>query len=192
MPASQRGLRVLLTILLCCGLGGVRAALAADDTARFYGTWKISFPYNGQTVTIISVHDQNGYKNYLVTPTGNQPFGDGTFSAANGRWRSSAPAPNDGGTYKFTSNNEAVCTNSAGQTVTWRRAKAFQPSPTPGPGPGTNPTPSPEPAPASPRRQKAEFKDDPTVSPQINAAFRAINQKDYNTAWRTFMAAAQS
>jgi TPR repeat protein len=188
MPASPRAFRVLLAILIWCAWFGVRPAPAADDTARFYGTWKTSFPYNGQTVTIISVHDQDGYKNYLVTPTGNQPFGDGTFSASNGRWSSSAPAPNDGGTYHFISADTVLCTNSAGQTVTWRREKS---APPPLSSPAANPSPSPAPAPVSPQPQTAGYQPDPSVSPEINTAFKALTDKDYNTAWRIFMAAAQ-
>src|ERR1017187_6942254 len=119
------------------GLIGVAAvAQAADDTARFYGTWKSSFPYNGQTITMVSVHDASGYKNYVVTPTGNQAAGDGTFSAANGKWSSSAAAPNNVGVYHFLNNNTVVCTNAAGLGGTWRREKSA-PSPA---GPGPNPT----------------------------------------------------
>jgi TPR repeat protein len=186
MSASPRTFRVLFSILIFCTLWSIRPAYAADDTARFYGTWKTSFLYNGQTVTMISVHDQDGYKNFIVTPSGNQPFGDGTFSAANGRWSSSAPPPNDGGTYHFLSPDAVVCTNSAGQTVTWRREKV-----TPAvPGPATNPVVSPEPTPAPPP-PRTGYQNDPTVSPEINTAFKALLEKDYNTAWRTFMASAQ-
>ncbi|MBZ5660098.1 MAG: hypothetical protein LAO08_06790 [Acidobacteriia bacterium] len=32
---------------------------------------------------------------------------------------------------------------------------------------------------------------DPSLAPEVNAAIAAFNQKDYNTAWRNFMAAAQ-
>lgn len=74
------------------------AARAADDTVRFYGSWRTSVVINGQTVTMISVHDANGYVNYIVTPTGNAAAGSGTFSAANGKYKTSAPQPNDSGT----------------------------------------------------------------------------------------------
>jgi TPR repeat protein len=175
---------------LAAGVIGLAAvAHAADDTARFYGTWKTSFLYNGQTVTMLSVHDANGYKNYVVTPTGNQPFGDGTFSAANGKWTSSAAAPNDGGAYHFINASTVVCTNSAGQSVTWRREKAAPTTPTPPPGLNNPPTPTPQ---APPQQgPKAEFVPDPSLSPQVNAAFRALREKDYNTAWRGLMAEAQ-
>jgi hypothetical protein len=94
---------------------------AGDDTERFYGTWKGQFEANGQTVTLISVHDARGYRNSLVTNTGTIPAGQGSFAAANGRYSAAAPKPNDSGTYHFTDSETVVCTNSAGQTVTWRR-----------------------------------------------------------------------
>jgi hypothetical protein len=100
------------------------AARAADDTVRFYGTWRTSIVINGQTVTMISVHDANGYANYIVTPTGNAPAGTGTFSAANGKYKTSAPQPNDSGTYHFLDDNTVVCSNAAGQTVTWKKETA--------------------------------------------------------------------
>lgn len=76
-------------------------AHAGDDTARFYGTWKTTVVLNGQTVTVISVHDASGYKNYAQTAAGQTPAGDGTFMAANGKWSSNAPFPNNGGVYHF-------------------------------------------------------------------------------------------
>src|SRR5580704_17110529 len=131
-----RWARIWIFSALVVGLVGLATvAHAADDTARFFGTWKTSFPYNGQTVTLISVHDENGYQNYVVTPSGNQPAGNGTFSAANGKWSSSAAAPNNVGVYHFLSNNTVVCTNAVGQVVTWRREKS---PPTPA-GPDPNP-----------------------------------------------------
>ena len=51
------------------------SARAGDDTARFYGTWKTTVVLNGQTVTVISVHDASGYKNFAQTPTGNDARG---------------------------------------------------------------------------------------------------------------------
>jgi serine/threonine protein kinase len=103
------------------------ASFAADDTARFFGTWAITFPYNGQTLTLVSVHDSSGYKNYLLVSGGRRPVGDGKFFAADGRYRAVAPKPNDAGTYHFIDNNTVVCTNAAGQTVTWRRYNAALP-----------------------------------------------------------------
>ena len=97
------------------------AARASDDTARFFGQWKTTFPYNDQTVTMISVHDASGYSNYLLTPTGYTFAGSGAFSAANGIWLAAAPPPDNGGTYHFVDSNTAVCSNAAGQTVTWER-----------------------------------------------------------------------
>ena len=43
-------------------------ASGSDDTARFNGTWQTSFSFNGQMVTMVSVHDGSGYKNYVVSP----------------------------------------------------------------------------------------------------------------------------
>ena len=137
---------------LAAGLMGLATiAHAVDDTARFYGIWKASIPYNGQTITIVSMHDANGYKNYVVTPAGNQPAGDGTFSAANGKWTTSANAPNNAGTYHFLDANNVSCTNAAGQTVVWRRDKSVQPAPRPSPGPDEPPPSQPSP-PAPPGR----------------------------------------
>jgi hypothetical protein len=170
-------------------LGLTAITRAADDTARFYGTWKTSIPYNGQTVTLVSEHDASGYKNYVVTPSGNQPAGDGTFSAANGKWSSSAAAPNNIGVYHFLNNNAVVCTNAVGQVVTWRRDKSAQAAPTPSPGPEEPSAPQPNPPP--PHQRKAEYAPDPSLSPEVNAAFKALTEKDYNSAWRGFMAGAQ-
>jgi hypothetical protein len=114
--------RFCFNAALAAGLIGLApTAHAADDTARFYGEWKTSFPFNGQTVTIISVHDANGYSNYVLTPTGYTFAGSGAFSASNGIWFAAAPPPQNGGTYHFVDNNTAICSNAAGQTVTWRR-----------------------------------------------------------------------
>ena len=178
-----RRARIGMCSALAAGLIGlVTVARAADDTARFFGTWKTTFPYNGATVTLVSVHDASGYHNYVVLPTGNQPAGDGAFSAANGKWTAGADKPNDSGTYHFTNNNTIVCTNAAGQTVTWIRDASFHPTPAPSPAPQPNPSPQP--------RQKA-FVPDPDASPAVNAAFKALTEKDYNTAWRGLMAEAQ-
>ena len=64
----KRCTRIWIYVAVAAGLIGLATvARAADDTARFYGTWKTSFLYNGQTVTMVSVHDASGYKNYVVT-----------------------------------------------------------------------------------------------------------------------------
>lgn len=124
---QMRWARLWISVTLAGGLLGVAtAARAADDTARFYGTWKTEFPYFGVTVTMVSVHDSSGYKNFVLvpdgrTPMGRAPVGDGKFSAANGKFTATADKPNDSGTYQFSDNNTIVCTNSARQTVTWRR-----------------------------------------------------------------------
>lgn len=94
---------------------------AADDTARFNGTWKAAFLYNGVWVSIVSVHDAKGYKNYVLIPQGAAAIGDGAFSAADGKYKTSAPAPNDSGTYQFVDNNTVACQNSIGQALTWQR-----------------------------------------------------------------------
>ena len=80
-------LRLCLNTALAVGLlAQASAARAADDTVRFYGQWKTTVSANGQTVTIISLHDASGFRNYVVTPTGLTFAGSGAFSAANGIW----------------------------------------------------------------------------------------------------------
>jgi len=111
----------ILAVVLMGLVGHPPAANAADDTARFYGQWKTTVNMNGQTVVIISVHDANGFVNYVGSPTGFTFAGSGAYSAANGIWFAAAPPPNNGGTYHFVDNNTVVCSNAAGQTVTWRR-----------------------------------------------------------------------
>jgi hypothetical protein len=176
--------RISTCAVLAAGLLGLAAtARAGDDTARFYGTWKTSFPYNGQMVTMISVHDASGFKNYVVLPSGNTPAGDGQFSAANGRWTASGEKPNDSGTYHFLGDNTVVCTNAAGQAVTWRRENLSRP--------GVNaepPVAPPAPANAAP---PADDGFPPSSNPATNLAIAAFNRRDNNTAWREFMAAAQ-
>jgi TPR repeat protein len=186
-------------------------ASAADDTARFYGTWQAHIQTNGQIVTVISVHDANGYKNYMRQPSGDTPAGEGAFSAANGTYKTSAESPNNGGLYYFMGNDTAVCTNLAGQIITWRRLKASAephpvdantaarnttgytpPSDRPGnqtvnPGASQSPNAQPAGGPAS----KDAFSPDPSLAPEVNAALAAMRQKDYNTAWRDFMSASQ-
>jgi hypothetical protein len=129
----------------------------------------------------VSVHDASGYKNYV----GNMPAGGGTFSATNGKYTTSADNPNDSGTYHFLGDNIVVCTNAAGQTVTWKRDK------TPAPAPATAPPPNGRAAVEPATAQPAALAPDPSLPPETNAAIAAFNQKDYNTAWRDFMAAAQ-
>jgi TPR repeat protein len=187
---------VLVRLLACCVIACCTVAIpvvhAADDTARFYGSWTASIAINGQSVTILSIHDPAGYKNFFVAPNGNVPAGNGSFSAANGRYTTSAPAPNNGGTYRFLDDETAVCTNAAGQTVTWKRvrqsADAASPAASPSPAGrmgGTPPAPQPQPAPPATAY-------DPSLPPETNAAIAAFNQKDYKSAWTHFMAAAQA
>jgi hypothetical protein len=120
-PRIAFHLKVAFTIALISLLGYATAARAADDTARFFGQWKTRVSSNGQTITIISIHDGSGFKNYVLTSTGFVFAGSGAYSAANGIWLAAAPAPNNGGTYHFVDSNTVICSNAAGQTVTWRR-----------------------------------------------------------------------
>lgn len=177
-----RGTGILIYQALAAGLLGLSAvAHAGDDTRRFYGTWETIFPSNGQMLTMVSVHDERGYKNYLRLPDGNSSAGEGTFSAANGSYATSAVKPNDSGTYRFINDSTVVCTNAAGQTVTWKRATA--PEAEAG-GPALS---HPVTAPVQPSATTA----DPSLPPDTNAAIAAFNRKDYNNAWRYFMASAQ-
>ena len=170
----------LVVLTVSFGLAG--SAQAADDTARFYGTWKATFPYNGQTVTMVSVHNNNGFANYFVLPSGYSPAGNGTFSAANGRYVTNAASPNNSGTYRFINNDAVICTNAAGQTLTWRREKTSQPQQQPQQQAAAAAAPAPS-------AEAAGF--NPAFPPETNAAIAAFNRKDYNTAWREFMVAAQ-
>ena len=74
---------LLLGIVIFLGSVGFLAttARAGDDTARFFGTWEAHIQANGQIITVISIHDANGYKNFVRQPTGDVPAGDGTFSS---------------------------------------------------------------------------------------------------------------
>lgn len=113
--------RILLAAVLIGLVLHAPAARAADDTVRFFGQWKTTFSYNGQPATMISVHDTNGYRNFLLTPTGYAFAGSGAFSAANGIWIAEAAPPNNGGAYHFIDGNTVICSNALGQSVTWRR-----------------------------------------------------------------------
>jgi TPR repeat protein len=193
---SMRMRRAVLAIFAVLGVlvGLSPAARAADDTARFYGTWKTTVPYNGQTITLFSVHNANGYSNFVVTPNGNTPAGSGTFSAANGHYTAQAPPPNDSGTYRFLNSDTMVCTNAAGQTATWKRANmpVVKPAPAPAPSPAPGPAQPQGPAPGT-RANAAPsgFVPDPHESALINAAGEAMSRKDYKTAWADFTQAAQ-
>jgi TPR repeat protein len=194
------------------------AAYAGDDTARFYGTWKTTVSANGQTVTIISIHDANGYRNFVRTPTGDIAAGDGTFSAANGQWSSNAAPPNNGGVYHFVGNDTVIATNTAGQTVTWIRDKSAPPPPAAAPSPGNGRTPvdgnaaaksegyvapsgrpgttvAQQPAATSSGTSRpptpSASADDASLSPNVKAGFAALKSGDRVTAWRDFMSDAQ-
>jgi TPR repeat protein len=187
MERRSSKLWMCLSFLAAC-TAPAATARAGDDTARFYGTWQATFLYNGQTITMLSVHDEGGYKNYVVAPTGNVPAGDGTFQAAHGKYTTSAPAPNNAGIYHFIGANIVVCTNAAGQTLTWKRYNGPTPvaatSSPATPSPAASPLPAAQPAPPA-------LAPDPSLPPETNAAIAAFGRKDYNTAWREFMIAAQ-
>ena len=100
---------------------GASALRAADDTKLFLGQWKAGFPYGNAWVTIVSIHDEKGYKNYILTPQGAAPAGEGSFSAADAKWTTSADKPNDSGTYQFMDKNTALCANALGQQLVWQR-----------------------------------------------------------------------
>jgi TPR repeat protein len=159
-------------------IGSTQTAWAADDTARFHGTWVTSVPVNGKMVTLVSVHDAAGYTNSWRSSSGSTPAGSGGFTAADGKYRAAAPWPNDSGTYRFTDNDTVVCTNAAGQTATWRRDKTAAA------------TPAPPPA-AADANKNDTAKYDPSLPPETNAAIAAFDRKDYSTAWRQFMVAAK-
>jgi TPR repeat protein len=206
-------IRALAASLL---IGSTHGACAADDTARFYGTWVTSVPVNGTTATLVSVHDATGYTNSWRGPTGAAPAGSGSFTAADGRYRAGAPWPNDSGTYHFTDNDTVVCTNAAGQTATWRREKGASALSASASGPvdantaaknliGYVPpkgrpgndfavpsreaaTPTP---PSGPQSSNDAFQYDPSLPPETNAAIEAFGRKDFATAWRQFMVAAR-
>jgi len=115
-------MKLVLNAALAAGLAGmVSVARAADDTARFYGQWKTTVAVNGQTVTLISVHDANGATTYVQTANGLTLASVAAFSAVNGLWFAAVPPPNNAGAYHFVNKDKAVCTNSIGQTVTWTR-----------------------------------------------------------------------
>lgn len=191
-------LGIFLTLLAVC-IAVAAPTRAGDDTARFYGTWQAIFPYNRQMVTMRSVHSETGFANYIVTNSGEQLAGNGTFQAANGKYTTSAPYPNNAGVYHFIGNDTVVCVNAAGQSLTWTRYKApgaahaaASPSPAPSaPAPG-GPSPAPaansQPGSASAAPGLAA---NPSLMPETNAAIAAFNKKDYNAAWREFMIAAQ-
>ena len=94
-------------------------------------------------VTVISVHDANGYKNYLATPSGFTFIGSGAFSATNGIWLAAAAPPDNGGAYHFVNSSTVVCSNAVGQTVTWVRDSTSL-------GPEAGPTAQPDSAIPSP------------------------------------------
>jgi TPR repeat protein len=170
--------KIWICMALAAGVFGLTAsARAADDTARFYGSWQASFLFNGQMITMVSVHDASGFKNYV----NNIPAGAGSYSATSGKYAAGADAPNDSGTYRFINENTVIATNSAGQTVTWKRINAAAPNAAVTPPAGTALAAAPP----------AGLAPDPSLPPETNAAIAALQQKDYNTAWRDFMAAAQ-
>ncbi|MGO8758768.1 MAG: hypothetical protein ACLQG3_11655 [Terracidiphilus sp.] len=117
--------RFCLNAALAASLIGLTAlaptARAANDTARFYGQWKTTVFANGQMVTVISVHDASGYRNYVATPTGFTLVASGAFAAANGMWMAAASPPGNRGAYRFVGSNTVITSNAMGQTATWTR-----------------------------------------------------------------------
>jgi caspase domain-containing protein len=114
-------------IKLCLGaalaailIGWLPAARASDDTARFYGQWKATFPVNGVRVTVISVHDANGYANYVVSGDTVTFVVSGSYSASNGIW-TATPGVGNSGSYHFVDRDTVVCANSTGLVLTWKR-----------------------------------------------------------------------
>ncbi len=99
----------------------VRFRAAGDETAKFNGKWKGIIQVNGQSFTMESIHDAKGYKNYVITPAGSSPAGDGTFSAADGKWTAVAANGSDSGTYQFIDANTVYCKDVAGNVVLWQR-----------------------------------------------------------------------
>ncbi|HYM27557.1 MAG TPA: tetratricopeptide repeat protein [Steroidobacteraceae bacterium] len=174
---------LLLVAAFACG---VRVE-AADDTARFYGTWQTTVQVNGQALTLVSLHDAAGYHNHFHGPTGNTPAGEGTFSAADGRYSAQAPQPNDAGVYHFTSDDTVVCTNAAGQTAVWKRTQAPAAPGSFGGRTGGNDAAAGGSAGGGAPGAPAY---DPSLPPETNAAIAAFNRKDYPAAWQSFMAGA--
>jgi TPR repeat protein len=177
--------KVCMCIALVVGLFGPGAAIhAADDTTRFNGTWEFTFPYNGQMLTMVSEHSGGTFKNHVRLPNGDTSVVQGQFSALKGRWTATADQPNDSGSYRFIDNDTVICTNAIGQTATWHRVGAAQHVSVPHPATTSTPSPGTVAAPDSPARASS-------LNPATNRAVAAFNRKDYNTAWREFMAAAQ-
>jgi hypothetical protein len=128
-PAATPGsiMMRVFWIKLCLGaalaiilIGWLPPARAADDTARFYGQWKATFPVNGVSVTVISVHDANGYSNYVVSGDTITFVGSGSYSAANGIW-TATPGVGNTGSYHFVDRDTIVCANTMGLVLTWKR-----------------------------------------------------------------------
>lgn len=112
----------LVIAIAVSSVGLATQARAGDDTARFKGTWTTKIPYEGQMLTLASVHDGSGFKNYLLLPPGSAPIGDGAFSASDGNWTASSAAPNNSGTYHFVDDDSVMCTNAMGQSLLWQRS----------------------------------------------------------------------
>jgi len=96
---------------------GAFSGVSANDTLRFNGTWTATLIVQGQSVTVTSIHSTSHYVNRI----GDVTIASGQFFAANGRYKTSAPTPDDSGTYRFIDTETVVCTNSAGLVATWTR-----------------------------------------------------------------------
>ena len=121
MVASFRNRALLIGLVLCCMVGGAIPVRAGDDTARFYGTWKISFPVQRPDRNADFSSRSERLSELPGDAHGKSAHRRGQFFRRQRQMDISAAAPNNGGTYRFTSATSAVCTNNAGQTVTWRR-----------------------------------------------------------------------
>lgn len=154
------------------------AARAADETAKFDGKWKGVVQVNGQSITIESIHDSKGYKNYVVTPAGSVPAGDGTFRAADGNWAAKASNGSDSGTYHFITADSVLCRDVAGNVVLWERDNSPLP-PLAGGGAPNAPRPAPtgNAPPAGPGPHD--------VTPALRQVIEAkMKQGDYQGAWQ--------
>jgi hypothetical protein len=53
MTRTRRPILLICMVLVAGLIGLATVAHAADDTARFYGTWKTTVVLNGQRLTVI-------------------------------------------------------------------------------------------------------------------------------------------
>ncbi|HEY2588364.1 MAG TPA: hypothetical protein VGI81_21670 [Tepidisphaeraceae bacterium] len=159
-----------------------RAAWAGDDMAKFEGKWKGVAQVNEQSITIESIHDSKGYKNYMITPAGSVPANVGTFSAADGNWTAKETNASDWGTYQFIGADSVLCRDIAGNVVLWQRDNTPLPALAPGaaPKPPAPNAPGPNPAPNPPAGPGPH-----DVTPALRQVIEAkMKQGDYEGAWQ--------